>query len=146
MDQDPTRSHDCVVGPRIRDVIPKLIGLAQDRTLLALSMLFVVALAGLLWQQSRQRLRLVESTALQHAAQYSEVIAEFRTLNTSEVVQSVKGHGTQVTRDYEGKEAAIPLPATLSMRLGNRLAERNSGGRTGPVSYTHLTLPTTPYV
>ena len=39
----------------------------------------------------------------------------------SEVVERVRPHGIDVTHDYQGKTSAIPLPATLSILLGNRL-------------------------
>jgi hypothetical protein len=57
-------------------------------------------------------------------------VAEFRTLYTSEVVSTAKDHGLEITHDYKDKLGAIPLPATLSMLLGNRLAEKEDGGQT----------------
>lgn len=65
---------------------------------------------------------LVRSNAIENAAQFSAAIREFRTIYTNEVVKNVKQHGIEVTHDYREKEGAIPLPATLSMLLGNRLA------------------------
>ncbi len=105
-------------------------GLLQDKTILALSVLFGVAVGGLVWHQANQRSRLIESSALQQAARYSDAVAEFRTLYTSEVVATAIDHGLEVTHDFKDKAGAIPLPATLSMLLGNRLAEKQSGGRT----------------
>ena len=113
-----------------RNVVRGCVDLARDRTILTLSVVFGIAVTGLLWHQSRQRSHLVESTALQHAGQYSEAITEFRTLYTSEVVKTATDHGIQATHDYQDKKGAIPLPVTLSMLLGNRLAERTAGGRT----------------
>ncbi|MBM3463776.1 MAG: response regulator, partial [Armatimonadetes bacterium] len=61
---------------------------------------------------------------------FSEALAEMRTLYTSEVVETVRAQGIPVSHDYKKIKGAIPLPATLSMRLGNRLAEKGSGGET----------------
>lgn len=70
---------------------------------------------------------LVRSNAIENAAQFSAAIREFRTIYTNEVVKNVKQHGIEVTHDYREKEGAIPLPATLSMLLGNRLASQGGG-------------------
>ena len=71
---------------------------------------------------------LVQSNALQNAALYSEALSEFRTLYTSEVVSRVQPHGISITHDYQERAAAIPLPATLSIILGQNIAEHGSGG------------------
>ncbi|MCZ6790205.1 MAG: SpoIIE family protein phosphatase [Candidatus Dadabacteria bacterium] len=71
--------------------------------------------------------KLVESALLHDAARYSRAITEFRTLYTAKVVEVVRQHGIEVTHDVEGKENAIPLPATLSIELGNRITEKESG-------------------
>jgi signal transduction histidine kinase/ActR/RegA family two-component response regulator len=69
--------------------------------------------------------RLVERTAIEDAARFNQAIAEFRTLYTSEVVGRAKTHGMEITHDYADKENAIPLPATLSMMLGQNLGKGN---------------------
>jgi len=68
--------------------------------------------------------KLVESMTLESAENLSEILTEFRSLYTSEVVVSAKAAGLEVTHDYTDKEHAIPLPATFSMLLGDRLSER----------------------
>jgi signal transduction histidine kinase len=42
-------------------------------------------------------------------------------------VETVLRRGIEVTHDYKTKEGAIPLPATLSMLLGQRIGEHASG-------------------
>jgi hypothetical protein len=59
-----------------------------------------------------------QSAAIERAANLSETVAGFRTLYTSEVVQRLKGRGVLITNDYKDHPGAIPLPATLSMQLG----------------------------
>ena len=80
----------------------------------------------LLWHFSQLSSELKEAAAIESAARYSEVLAEFRTLYTSEVVSRLRPHGIEVTHDYQSKEGAIPLPATLSMLLGERIGRKGS--------------------
>jgi signal transduction histidine kinase/DNA-binding response OmpR family regulator len=99
-------------------------------TILKLSILFCIGMAVVLWYSHRLTETLVKSTALQDAARYTDALAEFRTLYTSEVVENVRDHGITVKHDYESHEKAIPLPATLSVILGNRIAKKGTGGHT----------------
>lgn len=89
---------------------------------------FLVAIGVLLWQAWQGQQELIESAALQQAALYSQTLTEMRTLYTSEVVARVRSHGIEVTHDYAEREGAIPLPATLSMMLGEHITERGAGG------------------
>jgi signal transduction histidine kinase/DNA-binding response OmpR family regulator len=102
----------------------------QQRPLLLLAVLAILGGGILLWHLSRLSSDLVKTTALQDAAQYSEAIAEFRTLYTTEVVERAQGHGIEVAHDYDQKKGAIPLPATLSLLLGQKIGARQSGAET----------------
>lgn len=104
--------------------------LADWRFVVALVLGFAVAIGVTLWHLSRLQGELVESTSLHHAELYSQALTEFRSLYTSEVVQTARKHGLEVTHDYAGKEGAIPLPATLSMLLGKRIGEYRNGAET----------------
>jgi signal transduction histidine kinase/AmiR/NasT family two-component response regulator len=73
---------------------------------------------------------LVQRTALRDASAYNEAVAEFRTLYTSEVVSRVKELGIEVSHDYQDHKGAIPLPATLSKKLGDRLGHGDSQAKT----------------
>jgi len=84
--------------------------------------LLTIHLANLTWD-------LVSSNALKNAALYSEALTEFRTLYTSEVVSRVQPHGVDIAHDYQMRPGAIPLPATLSIILGQSIAEHGSGGK-----------------
>lgn len=112
------------------------VGLASllfDRTILLLALMFVVMVAVLIWHQARLEDRLVESTALEEARRYTDALATFRTLYTREVVGTVKKQGITVTYDYDKEQhegKAIPLPATLSMKIGNEMAKKEVGGQT----------------
>ena len=103
----------------------------NDRAIIfALLVFFVSGVVFTMWHLTRLQSQLNESSALEHAKLYSEAIAEFRTLYTREVVETVRDHGTVVTHDYKHREGAIPLPATLSMLLGRRIGDLGSGART----------------
>ena len=95
--------------------------------------MFVVMIAVLLWHQSRLERRLVETTVIEEAERFTEALSAFRSLYASEVVESVRNQDITVTFDYdeeihEGK--AIPLPATLSMKIGNEMSKKKLGGQT----------------
>lgn len=104
--------------------------LADWRFVVALVLGFAVAIGVTLWHMSRLQGELVEATALRHAELYSQALSEFRSLYTSEVVQTARKYGLEVTHDYANKEGAIPLPATLSMLLGKRIGEYRNGAET----------------
>jgi len=90
--------------------------------------LFIGVIAVVVWTVSESSSQLVEKTTLNDAAVYSDTMSEFRSLYTSEVVAAAKAHGMNVTYDYQDQPNAIPLPATLSMLLGNRISQKKSGG------------------
>ena len=66
----------------------------------------------------------MQDSAREHAYQYARALEEFRTLYTNEVVSRARDAGVTVTHDYARKPGAIPLPATLSIMLGERLDGR----------------------
>ena len=78
----------------------------------------------------------VKASSLENAKIYSDAIAAFRTLYTSEVVSAAEEHGLEVTYDYVDKKA-IPLPATLSILLAGKIGESGSGASAGPSYRTH---------
>lgn len=108
--------------------LAKLLG--EWRILIYLVLGFACAIAGVLWYTSNLQEELVRSSTHHSAQLYSQALADFRTLYTSEVVAVARSSGLAVTHDYQGKPRTIPLPATLSMLLGERLGERLGGART----------------
>ena len=85
------------VVSRILDRLPWFL---HRRSVLMLAILFTLGVVIIFWHLSRLTLELNESAALQNAAMYSESLAEFRTLYTSEVVARVKSQGIEITHDY----------------------------------------------
>lgn len=102
----------------------------RDRTVFGLLVLFGGATIAILWQHSRIQTDNIQASAIRDAARYTDVVREFRTLYSSEVVAKVEHCGIEVSHDYKGKAKTIPLPATLSMDLGNRIASAGTGGET----------------
>ncbi|MGE3313473.1 MAG: response regulator [Planctomycetaceae bacterium] len=113
-----TRSAGRFVQPLYRHVV----GL--------LAFLWLGGVALLIWHASNLQRRLVETAALHGAQLQSRMLEEFRSLYTSEVVDRIRAHGVAVTHNYDdpandGK--AIPLPATFTIKLGERLQTDESG-------------------
>jgi len=99
-----------------------------ERTILALGILACVGVVAVVWHLTRLSSELIEKTAIQGSARYAQALTEFRSLYTSEVVSRAKAQGMTITHDYKTQEGAIPLPATLSMLLGNRLEQASADG------------------
>jgi hypothetical protein len=72
--------------------------------------------------------QLVRSTALESAAQQSEMLDVVNALYSSEVVDRLQSHGIVVTHDYATRKGAIPLPATFTIESGQRIGERSKTG------------------
>ncbi|HLY09277.1 MAG TPA: protein kinase [Planctomycetota bacterium] len=64
---------------------------------------------------------------IQNARLTSDALKEFNEYYTSEVVARLTDRGIQVTHDYAGKKNAIPLPATMSVELAERISQKSSG-------------------
>jgi signal transduction histidine kinase len=106
---------------------PFLRRLIVERPLWILGCLSLVALGLIAWNTNRTLSNLVEAQALLDAQRHSELVTEFRSLYTSEVVDRVRPKGIHVVHDYLEHDGAIPLPATLSMLLANRVGGSESG-------------------
>jgi len=101
----------------------------RRKTILLLLLLFATAGSLLVWHQRRVQTKVLQSTALQNAQAYSEALATFRTLYTSEVVERLRAKGIDVRHDYKEADGAIPLPVTLSLKLGEAIERPDSGVR-----------------
>jgi serine/threonine protein kinase len=100
------------------------------RNPVAASLLVAVSLGSAfgLWHLSLLSKQLVQSTALEGAAQQAEMLDIVNALYSSEVVDRVQSHGVVVTHDYAAKNGAIPLPATFTIESGLRIGERSKTG------------------
>ncbi len=101
--------------------------LLADPTVLVLAALFLAGVAVIYWHVSHLQAETITTTALENTRLYTQAITEFHTLYTSEVVERVRPHGIVAAHDYTEKEGAIPLPATLSIMLGESIGVHRSG-------------------
>ncbi len=83
---------------------------------------------AVVWRVKIVESQLVQSNAITAARKHVEALELFRDVYTSEVIDKVRGHGIQVSHNYVELEGAIPLPSTLSILLGERLAETGDKG------------------
>jgi serine/threonine protein kinase len=100
------------------------------RNPVAVGLLLAVTLGSAfgLWELSRLSERLVRTSALESAAQQSEILGEFNTYYSDEVVERAKFKQVEATHDYAAKKGAIPLPATALIELGHHISERSASG------------------
>jgi signal transduction histidine kinase len=113
--------------------------LLYEHTLLVLTIMFCIGVVIILWHVYRLQSNLIRSVTLNNASLYVQALEEFRTLYTSEVAVRARKKGVEVTHDYDTKEGAIPLPATLSLLLGNHIAAKGTGGQ--PRLYSDYPFP-----
>lgn len=109
------------------------------RTILTLIFVVVVVVSSMIWHLSHFQSNLVYSTALKTAKLYSVALSQFRILYTSEVVEKANNLGLDVTHDYISQKNSIPLPATLSMMLGDEIGKHV--GRAGAQLYSPYPFP-----
>jgi PAS domain S-box-containing protein len=99
-----------------------------ERTIMAVVLLFSLAMAGLLWQMLNLSDDLARGLVLQGTELQSVALEEIRKYYSSEIVARVQRiNGIEVSHDYRTKNNAIPLPATMSIELGKRISERVPG-------------------
>ena len=97
----------------VAHTVARGVRLLHERAILVLLLLFWLGIGCILWYVSHLQSNLIASIALQDASLYAQALAEFRTLYTSEVVETVRLRGLEVTHDYMAHAGAIPLPVTF---------------------------------
>ncbi len=95
----------------------------ESRSGWILTVVFALSLATVAWYTIRQNQLLVEASAMDSARLYTEALAEFRSLYTSEVVDRLRDTDIEVVHDYDVRSGSVPLPATLTILLGQRIGE-----------------------
>lgn len=70
---------------------------------------------------------LVRASALENVARQSELLIEVNDIY-SDVAKRAKAGKLSVTHDYHGNPAAIPVPATFSIELGNQVSDKSQTG------------------
>jgi eukaryotic-like serine/threonine-protein kinase len=96
----------------------------------AASLLAAVTLGSAVgfWHLSLLSEHLVRSTALESAAQQSEMLEVVNALYSSKVVERLQSHGVVVTHDYAARNGAIPLPATFTIESGEEIGRQSKTG------------------
>ena len=82
----------------------------------------VTAQVSLIIEHTRQ------STALEAAISYSNAVSSIRDYYSSVIVPRAKKAGVTVTQAYHDTDDAIPLPATVTIELGESVSRSNKGG------------------
>ena len=90
---------------------------------------FLVAIVVVQWQRTRLMQKLIESAGIQAAKGHLNALETIRAVYTEQVVKVANEHGIEVTHDYLKIDNSIPLPATLTILIGDRIAELG-GSRT----------------
>jgi tRNA A-37 threonylcarbamoyl transferase component Bud32 len=125
--------HNYLDGRPIRARPPGAAGRIRHwcrRNPVAASLLAAVTLGSAvgLWHLSRLSESLVRSTALEGAAQQSEMLDVVNALYSSKVVERLQRHGVVVTHDYATRAGAIPLPATFTIESGQEIGRQSKTG------------------
>ena len=132
----------------------RIVRTLPNGTLLLFALLFCATMVGILVHLSHLSNDLIRYTALKDAELLSKSLTEVRTLYTREVVSALDaqhehagptypttddhtpGRATprknphfkiQATHDYDPAKGTIPLPATFSMELAERIGRKTSG-------------------
>jgi serine/threonine protein kinase len=100
------------------------------RNPIAAGLLLALALSSAfgLWELSHLSAHLVRSSALESAAQQSEILNAVNTLYSDDVVERAKLKGVEASHDYATRTGVIPLPATLTINLGKHISEQSESG------------------
>ncbi|HEY1377511.1 MAG TPA: DUF3365 domain-containing protein, partial [Gemmataceae bacterium] len=100
------------------------------RNPVAAGLLLAVSLSSAygLWELSRLSESLVRASALEGAAQESEILNVVNNFYSADVVERAKLKGVAATHDYLTRPGAIPLPATFTIDLGRHLSEGSESG------------------
>lgn len=110
--------------------------ITQKLTLINLGLIviliFVIGGSMTFYQLDRMAKNIAKNNATEDAKRYAETLKSFRSLYTSEVVSEILSQGhTKINHDYKEAQydsigGAIPLPATLSMALAEKMTNSNT--------------------
>jgi methyl-accepting chemotaxis protein len=76
---------------------------------------------------SGMRTRTAEQAGLNTAQSLAAQIVSLRGFYTAEIAARARKAGMEITHDFDKKESALPLPATLVRSLGEKIAKENPG-------------------
>jgi hypothetical protein len=87
-----------------------------------------LGLAGGLWGLARVSESVVRFSALEGAAQQSEMFDEVNAFYSEHVVDRLEGTGVEATPAYARRPRAIPPPATFTIELAQQISNRSQRG------------------
>ncbi len=130
------RSENVTLKPitpsHTKHVLSKTISTNLDKTkafiskkiIVILVLIFLFGFASILYHVNLLQSTLVNLMAIEGANTYARTVDEFRKFYSSEIVDSIKMYGVEITHDYATKPKAIPIPATLSILLGKHITSQ----------------------
>ena len=83
-------------APRPRS---RALQLVYDRPIPILCAVLIVGFAGVGWYALRLADGLIQSNAINQASRTAQMLASFRTIDTSDVVSRLKSHGVDIRHD-----------------------------------------------
>lgn len=121
---------DAIAKPPTTDLRTRLTSFVLHRPLYLLGLLFLIGTLALIIQLQRLQAQLIEANSRQGAHILTAALTEFRTLYTSEVVEPMRSQNVIASHDYQHRPMTIPLPATLTIMLGERISSLADGIKT----------------
>lgn len=116
------------MGQFITGILDRFNHLFFKYTVLLLTILLCAGIGIALSNMSRLSNHLIQSQAIENAAQYARSIKEARTLYSDEAVDRIKNiRGISVASNYSTQPGGIPLPATYLIELGHRISDNQEG-------------------
>ncbi len=101
--------------------------LLHRHTVLVLTILFCLCLVVIYVHITQLKSQMVMAMAFQGADLYTRAIGEMRTWYTKEVVERLQGYDHGASRRPYDRNSGIPLPATLSLAIGDKLVAGRPG-------------------
>ncbi len=89
---------------------------------IAALLLIIVVIFGSLWFLAA---RVAERAAYSDAANLAQTLSTFRSVYTTEVVAPLVDQGLSAIHDYHGKPGVLPLPATMTLLIGQQISGDN---------------------
>lgn len=102
----------------------------SKRNPVPVGLLAAVVLSAVLgiWHLSRLSKQLVESTALESAAQQAEFLEEVQDFYSDRIVKRARKAKVPITHRYLETEQSLPVPATFTIDLGRHIENVNKTG------------------
>ena len=101
-------------------------GAAIEYVLLMLMLLVVLSLGVILLLVGKTTRDQIEVSAIGNAQSYVETLKQVRSTYTTEIVSKARNNGMSISHFHKGLDSTIPLPATLTILLGEEIG-KNTG-------------------